>query len=341
MSVIAEVVLHKAIFNGVRALRADNRLIESLFVDLDQDTLQAIKKLVNEKSIHLTFNFPRKDALHVPTIAILLKNEQEAQTFLGDHMGSLGAYDIDDNLYDTDEGHAGSVSGLDGLPRKITGPLTAAGASYDEAQSLTTVTFSGESQEILESLVTEGRLPCCDAYIVDGPGRGQVGLIKRFSHSSIDIEGSFSPSLGSSSKIDIRLAENKDIAGEPSRSYSAGTTVFRKGANYDVQYQLSVIAGHQNETIYLYNILKAILFSQKAYMEKQGIMALKISGSDYAPRTDHLPTEVFQRVMILNFTYPFSYNEEIEVASKIQLGITPTDPITGDYCETLEFDVII
>jgi hypothetical protein len=338
LSVIAEVVLHKVIVEGIRTLRKDNRLLESVFVDLDQDTLQSIKKLVNEQSIHLTFNYPRADALHTPAIAILLKNEQEAQTFLGDFMGGNDHYEIDDNEYDTMGGHAASIGGLAGLPDKVAGPLAITGATY--ASGTTQATISPSS--LVEwQLALQGTQGPYDAYIVDGAGKGQVGLITHFGDSSIDIEGVFSPQLGSSSKIDIRLATNKDIAGEPSRSYSAGTTVFRKGANYDVQYQLSVIAGHQNETIYLYNILKAVLFSQKAYMERQGLMALKISGSDYAPRTDFLPNDVFQRVMILNFTYPFSYNEEIAVPTRFSLEMGTASPEDEDCTPAISFDIDI
>jgi len=341
MSVMPEVILHKVLTNGIRTLRRDNRILESIFVDLDRDTLETIKKFVNEKSIHLTFNYPRADALHTPTIAIVLKNEREAQTFLGDHMGSSGLYDIDDNPYDTGTGHGASVSGLDGLPPKALGPLTVVSATYNAARGVTTVTFAGEDVACLQEFARGPTPGLYDAYIVDGAGKGQVGLISNLGYSSIDIEGAFEPHLSSSSKIDIRSAEGKDIAGEPSRSYTAGTTVFRKGANYDVQYQLSVIAGHQDETIYLYNILKAIFFSQKAYMERQGLMALKISGSDYAPRTDFLPSEVFQRVMILNFTYPFSYNEEIAVATSFAIELNTDNPETGESCTELSFDVII
>ncbi len=60
-------------------------------------------------------------------------------------------------------------------------------------------------------------------------------------------------------------------------------------------------------------------------------MALQMSGSDFAPRSEFLPNEVFQRVMILRFTYPFSFIQELDgVGSSIQLNIAVRDAFTGE-----------
>ncbi len=352
MSVIPEIILHRVIVQGLRNIRQDPRVIDTLFKNLDQRTLQAMKDTILKQSINFTINYPRGE-LKTPTIALLLKTEQEAQTFLGDLMGAGHNYGMPDQelVADTLGSHGASESGLSGLPVEIVGGLKISALEYDPDNNVTTAYFlesqRAELADILFNLSPTGFgklpiqtpvVPSCDVYVSSGSGAGQVHHILQIDSNSLDIEGQFSPQLDSSSVVDVRSVDTTKLAvGEPSRVYPAGAVnLLRKGANYDVQYQLSVIAGHQDEVLYLYSVLKAILFSQKIFMENQGLMALKISGSDYAPRTEYLPNEVFQRVMILRFTYPFSFLEELEDYPKsIEITLNPEDP------ETLETGVPI
>lgn len=341
MSVIPEVILHRALIEGIRAVRKDNRILDALFKNLDQDTLNAMKRFINENSIQLSLNYPREDALKVPALILLLKSEQEAQTFLGDVMGAAPYYDMPDQdlTVDTLGGHGAATSTTSGLPRKLLGPLRVASMSYDAECDMTRVILNASHTNDITSLLQQP-VPSSDLYTVGGFGAGQVGKILAIkSPLTIDIDGQFDPQLDSSSLVDIRIADDPGLAvGEPSRVYPAGATnLLRKGANYDTQYQLSVIAGHQDEVLYLYTIVKALLFSQKKFMESQGLMALKISGADYAPRTEYLPNEVFQRVMMLNFTYPFSFLEEIETFNNIEISIGGC----LEQCSTHRFNVII
>jgi hypothetical protein len=329
MSVIPEIILHRVLVQGLRGMRQDPRILDALFKNLDQVTLQAIKDTILKETINFTINYPRIEELKTPTIALLLKNEQEAQTFLGDIMGAAPHYQMPDQdlAIDTLGGHAASESDLSGLPRKWLGGIQVAEIQYDSVNDIT-VLFWPESQRdvVSEGLEDFGGIPGLAVYVVDGTGAGQIHTIIDIDRNSLDIEGQFDPQLDSSSLVDIRFTDDTGLAvGEPSRVYPAGATnLYRRGANYDVQYQLSVIAGHQDEVLYLYSVLKAILFSQKYFMEDQGLFALKISGSDFAPRTEYLPNDVFQRVMILQFTYPFSFLEEIESYEQIEASLTPT-----------------
>lgn len=340
MSTIPEIILHRTLVTGLREVRKDPRLLDALFKNLDQPTLQAMKDFITKESIHFTLNYPRADALHTPAIAILLKNEQEAQTFLGDYLGSssTGVHDVPDQelAIDTLGGHGASTSDLSGLPPKVVGPLKVASATYNDETDITNVVIHSDNWIDLASISKP--VPNSDLYVIHGAGSGQVGTILTFREDSLDIHGYFDPQLDNTSLVDIRLSNAPELAvGEPSRVYPRNATnLVKKGANYDVQYQLSVIAGHQDQVLYLYSIVKGILFSQKNFMESQGVMALKISGSDFAPRTDFLPQEVFQRVMILNFTYVFSYIEEIEVFDQININVS-----ANEDCQALTFDVVI
>jgi len=343
MSVIPEIILHRVIVQGLREIRQDPRRLDTLFKNLDQRTLQAMKDTILKQSINFTINYPRSD-LKTPTIALLLKSEQEAQTFLGDLMGAGTNYGMPDQdlTIDTLGSHGASESGLSGLPFKVAGGLQFSALEYDPVNDITTAIFIEEQQEDLAAILEQFPvIPSFDAYVSGGTGAGQVHRILEIDSNSLDIEGQFDPQLDSSSIVDVRSTDTTSLAvGEPSRVYPAGAVnLLRKGANYDTQYQLSVIAGHQDEVLYLYSVLKAILFSQKMFMEDQGLMALKISGSDYAPRTEYLPTEVFQRTMILRFTYPFSFLEEIDLPTSMEVTVNPRDPNTLEECGSVLIDI--
>lgn len=315
MAVVPEIILHRVMVNGFRAIRQDDRIINALFRNLDVNTVEAIKEFITKEKIHLTFNYPKIGSVNYPGISILLKNEQEAQTFLGDIMGAPPHYGMPDQelAIDTLNGHGASTSSLEGLPTKLLGNLSISSVEYNEIAGITTITLEdGHLDDLLE--LQENPVPCSELYTIDGSGAGQVGLILSFNGLSLDIEGRFDPQLDTSTIVDIRLAQDNLPVGEPSRVYEeSATNLIRKGSNYDVQYQFSIFAASQDEVLYLYTIIKALLFSQKTFMEEQGLMALKISGSDFAPRTEFLPTELFQRVMIVNFTYPFHFLDTQEV----------------------------
>jgi hypothetical protein len=108
--------------------------------------------------------------------------------------------------------------------------------------------------------------------------------------------------------------------GEPSRVYASDGSYLRKGANFAANYNLHVMAGQQDQVIYLYSAVKALLLSQRAFLESQGVINLRVGGSDFAPRTEFLPDEVFQRMMTLQFTSPFSFLEEQEVFTQIEIN---------------------
>ena len=318
MSVIPEVVLQRAIIAGFRAMREDSRILDAIFRHMNQDQLADIKSFVLDTPIDFSINYPRKEP-SLPSLILLLKGEGEAETWLGDVMGDRSdLYVPDPELsYDTLGGSGASTSGSSGLPVKMAGPL---GVSA-QTNAGTILFDDGEDITSLVENILENPQGCLILYVVEGTGAGETYNILRLRSDGLDIEGAFNPALDNTSVVDIRKPNDPMLAtGEPSRVYDSEGSYLRKGANFAVNYNLHVMAGQQDQVIYLYATLKALLMSQRAFLESQGIINLKIGGSDFAPRTEFMPDEVFQRMMTLQFTTPFSFLEEQEVFDKIQLN---------------------
>lgn len=327
MAVIPEILLQRVIVNGYRALRQDPRLLDSLFKNMTQVQQQAIKKFILEVPVSFSVNYPRNDP-KVPALVLVLKNESENVPFLGDSMYSVEP--PQEHLIDTLDGHAGSVSETSGLTLRVAEDLEVVD-SDDQ-----TVEFA-DSVDLIDLL--EDPPGCLIATVISGTGKGQVHQVARIRRDGLDIVGTFDPYLDSTSRIDLRRMKDFDAPtlGEPSRVFDASNTrnLRVRGAEYEVTYHLHVIASGQEEVIYLYSVIKALLISQRANLEGQGIIALRISGSDFAPKTEYLPSDVFQRMMVLTFTYPFSFVEELDLPSKLVLNFTPTDPNNLESCDTL------
>jgi len=318
MSVIPEVILQKAIIAGFRAMREDSRILDAIFRHMNQDQLDAIKSFILETPIDFSINYPRKEPT-LPSLILLLRGESESETFLGDVMGDRSdLYVPDPELsYDTLGGSGASTSGSSGLPVKMAGPL----GVQSQTSSGTILFDDDEDITSLVSNILENPVGCLILYVVEGTGAGETYNILRLRSDGLDIDGAFNPALDNTSVVDIRKPDDPMLAsGEPSRVYDSEGSYLRKGVNYAANYNLHVLAGKQDEVIYLYATMKALLLSQRAFLESQGIINLKIGGSDFAPRTEFLPDEVFQRMMTLQFVTPFSFLEEQEVFSQIQLN---------------------
>jgi hypothetical protein len=327
MSVIPEVLIQRIVVNGMRQLRKDPRLLDALFKNLTQVQLQRVKEFILDTSIQFNVNYPREGA-KVPSLTLLLKNEVEGTPFLGDLMNTVEMPDTDLS-YDTLGGHGASISESSGLSRKIAGPLSVEGSDDN------TLTFAEDATTIVESL-QDNPVGCAFLYVIKGTGVGQVFPVKRLSSDSLEILGTFDPQLDDTSVVDLREPDDPELAlGEPSRVYDAEGHYNRLGAQYDTTYHLQIVAGGQDEVIYLFQVMKALFISQRALLEAQGLINLRISGSDFAPKTEYLPVEAFQRQMVLNFTYPFTFIEELQLPKNLIVSVTPEDPYTGESCETV------
>lgn len=320
MTVIPERILQSVLANGLRQFRSNPKLLAVFFQNLTDPEFERIVTFVTQTPINLSINYPRKE-LTPPSIVIVLKNESESETFLGDFMGEgLAPPEL---VYDTAQGHAGSVSKVHGLPEKVFGPLSITGAtsssvlidSLDFAQWAVDNNFNSNNLKL---------------YIVAGAGKGRIYSINKINSDSIDILGSFSVLLDSTSVVDIRKSNTSLSIGEPARVFSSEALLTKKGSNFLANYDIDVVAGGPDEAIYLYNIVRAIIYLNKTYLEEQGLQALEISASDFGPKGDYIPDEVFLRRMNVKFHYEFSVLIEEEVFKELQLCIGSCAP--GEVC---------
>jgi hypothetical protein len=333
MSAIPEVIIQRALINGFRSMREDPRILDTIFCHLNQTQLVDLKKFLLETPVDFNINFPRKD-LVLPSLALILKGEGEAQAFLGDVLGDRTILAVPDPelSYDTLGGHAASVSNTSGLPVKVAGPLrvqsqpNANSIIFDENEDITSLVHN----------LLDFPVGCLTLYVVEGSGAGKKYNIFRLGSDGLSIIGAFSPELDNTSVVDIRKPEDPELAvGEPSRVYAHDGSYLRKGVNYEVNYNLHVLAGQQEQLLYLYATVKALLLSQRVFLEGQGVINLKIGGSDFAPRTEFLPNEVFQRMMTLQFVTPFTFLEELQTYKSIQINYWVYDDVIVSYPITL------
>jgi hypothetical protein len=326
---IPEIIIQRALIKGFKDLREDSRLLDTILRNLNQDQLEAAKNMILNTPIDFSVNFPRKEPT-LPSLVLVLKGEGEAQAFLGDVMGdkTLLSVPMPDVSNDTLLGHGGSISGSSGLPVKVAGPLGVA----SQAGSNSLFLDEGEDITHLSNNLLDFPAGCLKLHVVDGAGAGGVYDILALGPETIKIIGSFDPPLDNTSVVDVRKPEDPELAdGEPSRVYSHDGSYLRKGVNYEVNYNLHIMSGHQEELLYLYATVKAILLKQRAYIEAQGIMNLKMGGTDFAPRTEFLPDEVFQRMMTLQFIAPFDILEEQDTYSSIQIDFWVEDSVILGY----------
>lgn len=333
---LPEPILTKVLRVGFRNIRKDPRILNSLFFNLDAQEQMKIRKLILEKSINLSINFPRT-GLKSPSIVLLLKNESESQAFIGNIMGTSPNYNTPDSslTYDDLLGGNSPVTGIGGAVKVLLDNI-AVDHSSENSNGSTRIFFTDASQDLVQDFLNEAAgLESMSVYVKDGTGEGEFFDVLRINSNHLDIEGSIDPQLDNTSIIQFTTSSGCEVVGEPQPTFSStSTNITRTGANYQCQYQLIVLTGSQEETTYLYYVVKAILLSQTAYLEGQGLQALQLSGSDLAPRPEFVPNELFQRALNVNFIYPFSFLEESGVAFSsisVSLGCGLEENCAGDF----------
>jgi hypothetical protein len=311
LTIIPERILHNALVTGLRQFRSNPKLLAYLFQSLTEPEFESIVKFITKTPIDICINYPRKE-LTPPSIVLLLKSESESETFLGDFEGYGNP--PPEHVYDTSGGHAASTSKVQGLPEKVFGPEVISGASTN------TVFFDSNTNylEFVTSDDTNGELKL---YVVGGAGKGRTYQINRINSEYVDIEGQFSVPLDNTSVVDIRKSNTALSIGEPARVFDQDALLYRHGANFLANYDLDVVAGSPEQVIYLTSVIKAIFFANKAVFEDQGLQALEISGTDFAPRRDFLPDEVYCRQLNIRFHYNFSILVEQRVYDELQLSL--------------------
>lgn len=315
INAIPERIIQDVIIQGLRAFRSSPKMLAILFQNLTDPEFQRIVSFITKSAINFSVNYPRKD-LTPPSIVLLLKGEQESLQFLGDHMGTSPDYGMppEEHTFST-LADASSVITPTPAASKLIGPLSVEAATPNSIEI--------DNEAFSEWVNNPGTpISALKLYVIAGTGKGKVYDIENLTTSSIDIQGTFTVLLDTSSKVDIRQSNTFLPRGEPARVYNEDAVLTRHGAYYGATYTLDIISGQQEEVIYLYSVVKAIFFLFKKHLEVQGIQNLIISGTDFAPRSEFLPDHVFQRAMNLEFTYPFSVVSEEDVVKQLELCMT-------------------
>ena len=334
MSILPEYIIQQSLSKGMRAFRQDRKLIDALFRNLRQDDLDEIWKYFRDNTIDVSVNYPNQD-LKLPSIVILLQSESEATAFVGNLMqdeisvrrsGSPFSSNTALRGDQTVRG-SGSVGTLWDCGKLLLDPITITNAS--------TMTVS----------IPNGLVTMIDPFevpqiirIIEGTGSGQerqvIGIQPYPNQDTIvTVTPAWTtlPDLTSVVQIGSE-ADQVGVTGEPSKIFSEGSIITRKGAHYMAVYQLLIAAPNQELTIYLYNIVKSIMFIFEGYLIKQGFLNLKISGTDFAPMPEYFPNLSYSRSMNLEFEYSFDVYTEITEAliETFAVSLAVHDPDVGN-----------
>lgn len=336
MSNIPEVTLQRTIINGIRHIRRNPTLLDTIFAGQTAEELQQIKDYILEQSIGFSMHYPRDQDIKVPSIVLTLLSDNESDGLLGDVLGT-GIPQI--HNADTLGGHGASTSNLGGLSARVISNVRV--DRVETQDGVDTLYWESIYSPQIINAFAEAPTGCYTVHVIRGAGAGQTAMISRISNNSLDIEGTFDQQLDSSSYIDIRATEELNVEGQPSRSYTDGEDVVNKGAFYEARYRLHVLGSTQFEVLFLYAILKAVLLSQRIYLEEQGLHGLAVQGTEFAPSTEYTPNVVYSRAMNITFKYVFCYTEPLETFDTIEINLATNNVFNGGTCGILNIEIDI
>lgn len=315
MSLLPEFVLQTVISRGIQTMRNDSRFIDQLFRNMSQGNLEQMRTFIKSYTVDLSLNYPRTP-LALPAIVLLLKNENESTSgqYLNDSMGYQDPPDefsYDGGIGEEVLGGSATVGAIDEPIKSIYGPSRLLSATADtitvRANTWIFNQFTGQNATV---------------RIVSGTGIGQERNVVKNTDATVTVTPNFAVIPDSTSIFDV-IAPTEEILGEPSKLYNRRVPEFieRKGALYTNRYQAQVITTRQEQTIYLYAVLKAILFLSRTLIEGQGLINLRMTGSDLSYLPDYAPDNCYMRVLNLEFEYPFDvFNiESVGIADQFQL----------------------
>lgn len=335
MSILPEYILQQTLVRGFRAIREDNRIIGALFRNLRQDDLASLQEYFRDNAIDLSLNYPDSD-LKLPAVTILLKSENESDSFLGNLMQDHASLRRTGVPFHTDElaGDAATVGG--GSTGKVTStsPAVLMTAVTATGGSATTVTIPAGTFVLYDPFEEESYIS-----IIEGTGEGQTRQVINIDPSGpggetvITVTPTWNiPDATSVVRI-TRAPDEEGVTGEPSKMFFDQDVLERVGAHYHVVYQALCLGSTPEIAIYLYNIVKAIMFLNVNFLVKQGFLNMTMSGSDFLPRTEFYPGLAYQRALNLEFDYSFDLYRVTEdnLLDQLVVSLTVHDPDVGDY----------
>lgn len=338
MSAIPEIIFQTVIVRGIKTLREDSRFIDQLFKNLSTNSQQQIRDFIKNNAINLVLNYPREQ-LKVPSIVLLLKTEEESYPYLSDSMGveTPDEFGYEGGVEPEILGGTAAVSSVSGPGRVIFGPHKVLSATS------TSITVSDNSF-IADCFVT-GTVTRT-IHIVAGTGKGQIRTIVSNTGNTVNVDPAFTITPDSTSIFEIR-EEASEIIGEPEKLYDRrdeDLTLERRGGVYTTRYQAQLVGANPEQAIFLYAILKSIFTISRLFLESQGVINMRMSGTDLVHRSEFIPDYAYMRVMNVEFENPFDIYEELTgladnfrlvlrdatekaVLSDTNLSIAPSSPI--------------
>jgi len=318
--ILPEFIFRTVIVRGIRMFRGDSRLLDQLFRNLDRNSASEMHTFFQKQQVYLDINYPR-ETLKVPAIVILLKSEQEATAYMGDSMGYgqvPDALSYDGFSGETDVlGGAASVSTLSGEGPLRFGPQRVLSATAN------TLKIDNRAWTL-----DQWRVGNNTVHIVGGKGVGQQRGITTNGQDTLMVSPNWAPALDNTSVFVIR-ADASEVVGEPrSGLYQRenANVVERLGSMYGVSYQIQIIGPNPEFTIYLHAIVKSILTIGRQYLEGQGIIAMKLSATDFVPRPEYQPDFTYMRAMTAEFQYPFDvFVQPTDLAQQLRVVLEAVD----------------
>lgn len=330
MSIVPEYILQHVLVKGFRAIRDDGRIVDMLFRNLRQTDLEKLRTFFQESTIDISLNYPDQD-LHLPSIVILLKSEAENQAFLGNVMEGPQMvrdqgrpFPKDELLGDATVLGAGSVATTGGGYRIYLQPTRAT---------------KGEDAAVY---LSEGLIKIVDPFeedvfvtILEGTGAGQTRQILMIDpvgqgfDSKITVTPAWDVNPDDTSVVMVRTAADQPgVTGEPSKLFSSSDVIERRGVIYQATYDLLIVGPNPETTVFLYSLVKAIIFLNEGFLVRQGFMNIAMSGTDFTPRTEFYPDLAYQRALTLSFSYSFDVYEKTSgiLIDKIKVALAVHDP---------------
>jgi hypothetical protein len=313
VSLIPEFIFRAVLVRGIRTIRQNSKLLDQLFRNIDRESAEEMRKFFREQSVFIDINYPREQ-LKLPAIVMLLRSENEAQAYVGDSMGNGDVPDemsFDDLDDDGVLGTAASVSTLSGEGAVVFGPYAASGGTPN------TLTVAGNVW-----VIDQYRVGVHTIHMVGGKGVGQQRTIIANGRTSLTVKPGWTTVPNSTSEFIIRSAPS-EVIGEPRGLYAReqAQQVERLGSLYTLNYQIQVIGPNPEFTIYLASIVKSILTLSRQFLEGQGIIAFKLSATDFVPRAEYQPDYAYMRALNIEFQYPFDVFAETDAITSIRVAI--------------------
>jgi hypothetical protein len=348
MSILPEYVLQQVLVRGIRAFREDHSLVQMLFRNLHQDDVVGLQTFLRDHSIDIVLNYP-SEPITVPAIVITLKNETESQGFLGDVLQPPQSVRSLGHPFPMDEAEdpaavlgGGSITDV-GLDTQFIGhPIQASGATS------TTITFSLAPPFNISDPFEVNNL---QVRIREGTGAGQVRDVLSINPNKpagvavIKVGRAWTTLPDSTSIFSLSTEDDLGVQGEPSKLYTSKSIVERIGAHYRVSYQLLISGPNPEMALFLYAIVKAIMFVNAQYLQKSGFLNLKMSGTDFVSKPEYFPDLAYSRALIMEFEHSFDVYLEVEAINHLRLDLGVYDPDVGDnsgverVVSSVEFDL--